>query len=67
MEDQLFQELKQKEIEAIKKSGGFVSFAGDDNCEDCEGWDGEDSRCQCGNRRVSWAYEDGIGLYAEAY
>ena len=23
----------------------------------CEGWDGEDHRCMCGNRRVSWEIE----------
>jgi len=35
------------------------------NCNDyledgqvaCEGWDGEDHRCMCGNRRVSWEIE----------
>lgn len=49
----------------------FFSFAGD-NCEDCSGWDGESRRCDCGNRRVSWATGDGHSfkdpyIYAEAY
>lgn len=30
----------------------FVSFDGQ-NCDDCQGWDGESSRCECGNRRIS--------------
>lgn len=32
----------------------FFSFAGDDNCEDCSGWNGKSHRCDCGNRRVCW-------------
>ncbi len=37
----------------------FFEFDGDDNCEDnCHGWDGESSRCECTNRRVYWAYDD---------
>lgn len=28
------------------------------NCDGpCDGWDGEDRRCECGNRRVSWERE----------
>jgi hypothetical protein len=35
----------------------WYSFAGDDNCEDCRGWDGIEYRCDCGNRRVYWDCE----------
>ena len=49
-----------------------ISFSGDDNCENCSGWDGSSRRCDCGNRRVGW--ERGYGhsfktpsIYAEAY
>lgn len=38
----------------LKESGAKLSFDGDDSCEDCEGWDGESNRCECGNRRVCW-------------
>ena len=32
----------------------FIDFSGQ-NCEDeCAGWNPQDRRCQCGNRRVSW-------------
>ena len=24
---------------------------------ECDGWDGEDRRCNCGNRRVNWDIE----------
>jgi hypothetical protein len=63
-------------IEAI--GDGYTEFGGM-NCNDyrdddemfCEGWDGVDRRCDCGNRRVSWATEqDSKGnwsAYAEAY
>ena len=42
-------------------SEGFVPFDGmncndykDDSEPECLGWDGEDRRCCCGNRRVYW-------------
>lgn len=55
-----------------------VEFNGQ-NCEDsdmdggksCDGWDGNDRRCECGNRRVCWdfsEYPKGVwSFYAEAY
>lgn len=60
----------EEEIEKRKKLGGYIEFSGDDNCEDCEGWDMETGRCQCGNRRVSWDSSGNflnISIYAEAY
>lgn len=43
-----------EEIARKKASGGPFEFSGQ-NCDGpCEGWDGEERRCQCGNRRVSW-------------
>jgi hypothetical protein len=41
--------------EAMPADGSFISFAGDDYCDGCAGWDGKSHRCQCGNRRVAWA------------
>ena len=43
----------QEEVEFQKKKGGPFDFSGK-NCEDCDGWDGESKRCNCGNRRVDW-------------
>lgn len=40
------------------------------NCDDCEGWDGSSSRCQCGNRRVRWEYSgdfENMEIYGEAF
>lgn len=32
----------------------------DDGCDaSCSGWDGEDRRCGCGNRRVCWVRGEG--------
>lgn len=53
---------------------GPVEFGGH-NCEDigkdCEGWDGESHRCECGNRRVcllTYKADNGNWVaYAEAY
>jgi hypothetical protein len=58
---------------AYAKSVGSVEFEGQ-NCgevdEDtvCDGWDGEDRRCDCGNRRVYWATygDDQMGYTAFA-
>ena len=61
----------------MEKNWDIVEF-GDHNCadawdegENCDGWDGNSKRCQCGNRRVDWAfteYPKGIwSFYAEAY
>lgn len=46
---------------------GHIGFNGDDNCENCRGWDGIGSRCECGNRRVDWNTDDLEDIYAEAY
>ncbi len=38
-------------------TGEYIDFEGQ-NCEpfesSCFGWDGNDRRCDCGNRRVGW-------------
>jgi len=47
------EEIERRKKE-LKESGAWLSFDGDDSCEDCEGWDGESNRCECGNRRVCW-------------
>ena len=64
---------------AIKAIGdGYTEFTGmncndylDDDAVECEGWDGVDRRCDCGNRRVSWeAYKDdktGYNAYGVAH
>ena len=62
-------EVEKREAEI---GDGYIGFSGQ-NCEDeCEGWNPQHRRCQCGNRRVSWA--DGYSsdfrnmeIYAEAY
>jgi hypothetical protein len=37
---------------------------GDSGCdEDCAGWNGIDARCECGNRRVYWTFEDGSAYW----
>jgi hypothetical protein len=47
---------------AMPAPGEFIPFDGDDDCEDCAGWDGHSPRCECGNRRVYWAVENGIAF-----
>jgi hypothetical protein len=62
-------------VKAKTAEGGPFSFSGEDNCEDCDGWDGESRRCNCGNRRVSWSTDDDFEsfdsgnyyVYGEAY
>lgn len=60
--------------EKLKTDDPPFDFDGN-NCADawdegneCSGWDGEDRRCNCGNRRVCWVLsDDGTYVYAEAW
>lgn len=46
----------------------YFEFDGNDNCEDCLGWDGVSRRCHCGNRRVCWTMSEcKTYVYAEAF
>jgi len=61
-------EVKRREDEI---GDDYIDFSGQ-NCEDeCAGWNPGDSRCSCGNRRVSWTDYDAdfknMYIYAEAY
>lgn len=62
--------IVRKELEAYKfkeqEDNGYIYFNGIDNCEDCKGWDGIDDRCQCGNQRVDWFYDDDWPQYPKA-
>ena len=61
-------------IEKKLKKKRFFRFDGY-NCNDgyhseayCEGWDGIERRCECGNRRVKWEYDyDRDRVYGEAF
>lgn len=67
---------EQEALENAPKDHDFhIEYFGGKNCEDfgmpCSGWDTQDRRCDCGNRRVSWeTSQNSNGLwyaYAEAY
>ncbi len=67
------EEAAKAESAEMLESLETVDFDGQ-NCEDvdmdCDGWDGNDRRCGCGNRRVGWTftnYNDCWQYYAEAY
>ena len=47
-----------EEVTRLTGGGGWYQFDGDDYCEDCNGWDGESHRCDCGNRRMYWEQDD---------
>lgn len=56
--------------------GNYVEDFSGKNCHDfndseCAGWNTENRRCECGNRRVGWeTQQDSDGMwyaYAEAY
>ena len=61
----------EEEIARMRDEQAWLDFA-DKNCEGpCMGWDGQNSRCQCGNRRVNWTRGYGHSfekpyVYAEA-
>jgi hypothetical protein len=55
--------------EKLKTDSGPFEFEGF-NCDqdECNGWNGLDDRCECGNRRVSWVFsDDETFVYAEAH
>ena len=66
--EDISQERFEELIAAMLKENTWFDFYGNENCDDdCCGWDGQSRRCQCGNRRVDWAY-DGFGqVYPEVY
>lgn len=48
----------EEEVLAKAKADGWQDEFEGQNCNDygdCDGWDGESRRCDCGNRRVYWA------------
>ena len=49
-EDVVFDMLVARCIESGVPFEGFD----DDSCDDGDGWDGQDNRCNCGARRVYW-------------
>jgi len=54
------QKTKEDALLAAKQHAeehGFIEFDGFNCDDDCMGWDGEERRCHCGNRRVSWEIE----------
>lgn len=67
----------EKEAEAACKAyveelkGEYINFRGNNCYDPCDGWDGDSHRCQCGNRRIEWCFDeryDGTWYYyAEAY
>ena len=61
--------IMEAESARMKAAGEFVGIPGNSNCDDdCRGWDGNDRRCDCGNRRVFWEWEDtdeGIQIWPE--
>lgn len=67
--DLKYDELVSNTLAQMKSFGSYTSFNGNDYCEKCRGWDGESRRCECGNRRVNWAYDgdfEDMYIYAEA-
>jgi len=59
----LITEAEMNEIrDALSREGMdevYIDFVGN-NCDGCDGWDGESRRCQCGNRRVMWEGGEGV-------
>ena len=52
------EELEKKRKEYVREYGGYLPLSGDDNdycTSDCEGWDGDARRCQCGSVKINWA------------
>ena len=64
----LEEKMKNQTLDFIEFDGWNCHDIGIEECDNCAGWDGFSSRCDCGNRRVTWVLsEDKTFLYAEAY
>lgn len=65
--DKREKELIEKELKL--NNSRWLDFENDDYCTDeCRGWDGDSTRCDCGNRRVSWRMSaDETSVYPETY
>jgi hypothetical protein len=66
----LANETRKDDLIAEKLKDAPIGFQGDDNCENCGGWDGESRRCECGNRRVGWSWDgdfENMYVYGEAW
>ena len=46
------------QVRGLAEFNTFTRFQGDDFCENCKGWDGVSTRCQCGAHRVEWKSND---------
>lgn len=62
-----FDEEITKRINEIKLSGNLIGFYGDNNCEDCGGWNGQSRRCECSTRRVGWSNHENEDFFLEPY
>lgn len=56
-----------KEVSKVQQSDTYISFSGDDSCENCSGWDGISHRCDCGNRRVTWESDMSKDFFLNPY
>ena len=70
-DDKSFDSLVRKKLHEMDMNNEkYIDFNGNETCFDyhdhCDGWDGRNDRCQCGNRRVMWVESDGE-VYAHAY
>lgn len=68
----MVERAREIKVEMLKREimGDFISFAGDDPCQDCPGWDGTSYRCECGAVRVCWHTSGSLGdlrVYAGAH
>ena len=46
------------EVQGLAEFNSFTRFQGDDFCENCKGWDGVSTHCQCGAHRVEWKSDE---------
>ena len=68
MDQPVAQSRYQELVNTMLSQNDWFEFEGDDYCEDCPGWDGFSNRCECGNRRVDWVYDEICDrVYPEAY
>lgn len=64
LEDQLLKIQTIFRDRYIELNGKVKDYHNRENCDaNCNGWNGKNRRCACGNRRIEWTN----GFYYEAY
>lgn len=68
--DNVIEMIKEKKINRILRKQYIVGYGlcyksfdchDDEGCDNCEGWDMDSDKCECGKYYVKWEWDDNCG------